>query len=445
MPIFSILFFLLNNLLIGQGNYSFIKLDDSLKIGSHLELMLENDSDLTARYVLDKISSNDRKVIYKKIYEVKYLDTIFINSVEPIPKNISYHMTSSLQKTNIGLQFDKKVKQLHQKYNFIQVPISYKLGLIAPNSVAGIISVQLHFENQFSAIIGLNQSENKPVLSGKIFMHLENIFKRAGSYEINWERIDSLTQKLDFSLFQPHLFSLGMGVRMNYSQEIVNALYSLIELENQLQFSTYYLPSLFLGISQGVTKPTLRGKQEGYGKVYYKSFSLSILSNKTNHRIHPTMGHKYKFQIDLGVQNQSKFMESDYEIKSFFPLKNSYFLMFGVMGKFLNSINSAIPRSRLFYFGGNSTLRGFPEKTFSSNNYQVTTLEIGHFSDSQLMGLLFFDIGTTIPNVLDFLKIGYGLGLTQYNKSSIISLYYGIPGNLSFNDGKLHIKWIARL
>ena len=448
MRIFSTLstyLFLSNSFLTGQDNYSITTFNDSLNIGSYLELLLENDLDLTTQYELDKISSNDGTVIYRKTYEEKYLDTIFIQSSVPLPKNISYHLTSSLQETNIGIQFDKKVKQLRQKYNFIQEPIYYKLGLIGPNSVAGILNIQPHFENQISAIMGLNQSENKPALSGKIFIHLENIFKNAGSYEINWDRIDSLTQKLDFSFYQPHIFSLKMGIRMNYSQEVFNALYSVTELENQLQFSTYYVPSLFIGISQGITRPTLIGKQEGYSKVYYKSFSLSILSDKTNHRIYPTMGYKYNLQIDLGIQNQSRFLESDYEIKYFFPAKNSFFAMLGLKGKFLNSINRTIPKSRLFYFGGNSTLRGYPEKSFISDNYQLTTLEVGHFSDSQLMGLIFFDVATTMPNTFDFFKIGYGVGVSQYNKNSIISVYFGVPGKFRMNNGKLHIKWIARL
>ena len=448
MRIFSTLstyLFLSSILLIGQDKYSITTFHDSLNIRSYLELMLENELDLTTQYKLDEILSNDGTVIYKKTHEEKYLDTIFIESAVPLPKNISYHLTSSLQKTNIDIQFDKKVKQLRQKYNFIQAPIDYKLGLIGPNSVVGILNIQPHFENQISAIVGLNQPENKPSLTGKVFIHLENIFENAGSYEINWDRIDSLTQKLDFSFYQPHIFKLNMGIRMNYSQEVFNALYSIAELENQLQFSTYYIPSLFLGISQGVSRPTLRGKQEGYSKVYYKSFSLSIQSDKTNHRIYPTMGYKYKLQIDLGIQNQSRFLESDYEIKSFFPAKSSFFVMLGVKGKFLNSNNRAIPKSRLFYFGGNSTLRGFPEKYFISNNYQVTTLEVGHFSDSQLMGLIFFDVATIMPNTFDFFKVGYGVGVSQYNKNSIISLYFGVPGNFSMGNGKLHIKWIARL
>ena len=123
MRIFSTLstyLFLSNIILIGQDKYSITTFHDSLNIGSYLELMLENELDLTTQYKLDEILSNDGTVIYKKTHEEKYLDTIFIESAVPLPKNISYHLTSSLQKTNIDIQFDKKVKQLRQKYNFIQ-------------------------------------------------------------------------------------------------------------------------------------------------------------------------------------------------------------------------------------------------------------------------------------------------------------------------------------
>ena len=56
----------------------------------------------------------------------------------------------------------------------------------------------------------------------------------------------------------------------------------------------------------------------------------------------------------------------------------------------------------------------------------------------------FIDIGSDRFNPIDNELIGYGIGISQVNKDSILRVEYAIPDK-SMDGAKLHIKLISRL
>ena len=89
-------------------------------------------------------------------------------------------------------------------------------------------------------------------------------------------------------------------------------------------------------------------------------------------------------------------------------------------------------------------MRGFQEQEFSSPQFQVASLEMGYQATGSVQTKLFIDIGSDRLNILATNWIGYGVGLSQVNKHSIIRVDYALS-NHSISKGKLHIKWISRL
>ena len=58
--------------------------------------------------------------------------------------------------------------------------------------------------------------------------------------------------------------------------------------------------------------------------------------------------------------------------------------------------------------------------------------------------IAFMDIGSDRLNYSDRRWFGYGIGISQLNKDSIINIEYGLSG-FSIDSGKLHLKWVSRL
>ena len=57
--------------------------------------------------------------------------------------------------------------------------------------------------------------------------------------------------------------------------------------------------------------------------------------------------------------------------------------------------------------------------------------------------MLFLDMGSHQLNSLSNYLYGYGLGLRQISRDSVINIEYALS-DLNLENGKLHIKWMTR-
>ena len=414
-------------------------------IGGSLDSVINEDPDLTVMLDLHRIIVSDKIIEYKKSYRVKYLDTLVVRSTEPLRQTVLQQITKPLARTAIGTGFDQQVQIMHQRYYFLNQPAQYQLGRIAWDRLGGMVQIQPTFENQFSGLMGMNKTGRLWNLTGEFNMHLENVLKTAGSYDLYWNRVDSLSQILKFEFIEPHPFGLGIGINWNYHHEVIQGLYTFMESQTRFQVYMPKFPLLRLGISKGKTIPTLNGEIQGYSLVSFRSFVISAGYDGTNHRLLPNKGYKYEFQLDGGEQNNTGFIEGQYQFTYYFPMTNKSFLGFKSNGKSIWSNRGQIPKSRLYYFGGASTLRGYREQQFFSANYQVSSFEFGYRPNPGWEGNLFIDYGTNFSGRIQHGRVGYGLGFAQVNRQAIIKIQYAVPGSLDFQNGKLHIKLISRL
>ena len=442
---FNILYAAIFGLLAAQPGPVAIRYLDSAAVSGSLDSLIHDDPDLTLMLDLHRIIVSDKKTEYKKSYRVKYLDTLVVRSTEPLRQAVLQQITKPLARIAIGAGFDQQVQTLHQRYYFLHQPVQYQFGLVAPDRLGGVVHIRPAFENQFSGILGMSRSGQIWNLTGEFDMHLENLLETAGSYDMYWKRVDSLSQILKFEFIEPHPFGLDFGINWNYHHEVIQGLYTFMENQTQFQVSMSVFPVLRLGFSVGKTLPTEKGRAQGYSEVSFRSFIVSAVHDETDHRFLPAKGYKYEFQLDGGKQNSAGFLEGQYQLANYFPMTNQSFLMFASQGKSIWSKEDKIPKTRFYYFGGASTLRGYREQQFFNTSYQVTTLELGYRPVPVWQGNLFIDYATTFPEPLHHSRLGYGLGFTQVSKQTIIKIQYAVPGSLDFQNGKLHINWISRL
>ena len=418
---------------------------NSKTISSNLDSLVNANNDLTFSLDLYRISVKEKKIEYEKFYDTKYLDTLVIKSSDQIEQNVLNQIKKPLSRISIGPIFDQRAKNIHHRYYFLQEPIKYKFGLISHERLGGLIQIRPTFQNQFSGLMGMNRLENTWNITGEFNIHFENLLKTAGAYDIYWKRVDSLSQVLKFEFIEPHPFGLPYGINYQYNHEVIRGLYTVIDNQTHLIISAPIFHILRLGISSGKTIPTIKGREQGYSMLSFRSLSLASNYDGTNHRILPSNGYKYLLQLDGGKQNNSGYLEGEYQLSIYLPIKNQSFLKFASQGKSIRTLKGSIPKTRFYYFGGESTLRGYNEQQFFSASYQVTSLELGYRPNPKWQASMFIDYATNIPEPSEINKVGYGIGFTQINSQTIIKVQYAVPGSLDFNNSKLHIKLISRL
>ena len=443
VQIFKLLFLIPIFIYCYNGEIITFSVNEVRNIDKVLSDNLSSDINPTAYFQLENISLQNKLVEYRKYYFRNYLDTLIIKSTKPLSMNFLNNIKKPFLILPVDNTFLKRSRRIHQRYEFLNRPPETKFGKIGENKFGCLMHIDPQFENYFSGILGLGKDDNRLNLNGEIDIHLENIFEHAGTYELYWKKIDSLSQKISLEISQPHLPILNLGIYWNFQHELFPKLYSLNIHEIRGQYYHSRLNNLGVGYTYSLTLPTSQGSFLGYSEVQAKSITL-VFNNKTlDSRVLPKKGFRYELKINRGIQNKSDFIENNLNFESYYPIHNQYNLKLSSKSRLIWS-NSSIPKSRYVFFGGSSTLRGYGENQFSSSDFQIISADIGFNKGDNFRSSIFFDQGFTLKQNPNFRKTSFGVGIIQINDKSIIKIQYGMPLNKSISDGKMHIKFISK-
>ena len=408
-----------------------------------LNQKIEDDQRLSISYQLHSFDIDKNEASYIKFDSMKKIDTVMIKHSGGISNEVLRQIFHSYETTNIGEKFNDIGNNLVSKYYFINKQPSYQLGIVN-DKLGAKVSFEPGFESSFSGMFGMNRLDNNWILTGELNLQMENYFKSAERGEFFWRRIDSLSQTIKIGAILPHPFGWRTGVDLDYQHEIFRGLYASVE--NRYLLSTYFplIGTTGFGYVTGKTTPTLIGKENGYEKTSYYAFSLFSKKENVNDRYLPTSGNILKINADGGLDGKTFFLNNGIKLLKIGPINRNIFykISYNATGILYKGAN--VPKSRYHRFGGSSTLRGYDEQYFSATQFQISSFELGYDTRRLMQLKCFVDIGSDKLNVFEKNWIGYGIGISQINEDFIINFEYGLSSN-SFEDGKLHLKWVTRL
>ena len=403
---------------------------------------LLQDEQLSLKYKLKSYDYFKNESVYEIINTDKMIDTLLINNDFKIKDKIINQIFMPVKKIGIGNGFEDFNKMIKARYYFINNEPAYKLGLI-DDKLGAMINLDLDFESNASGLIGINRTKNNWNINGELALHIENYFFNAESINLYWKGVDSLSQLVKIGLDLPHPFGINTGISLDYHHEVYKGMFSSIE--NKLLLKTF-LPifnSIGIGYTYGKIKPTEEGIDLGYDYVSYESFSINTKKNNTNSRFLPSFGNITEINVDGGLDRNMRFIKSSIFYKKIFPFYNQAFINFIINGKFILYQKNSIPKSRYFRYGGASSLRGYDEQQFQSPQYNVSSFELCYKPRDYIQVMLFLDMGSDQLSSLSNYLYGYGLGLRQISRDSVINIEYALS-DLNLENGKLHIKWMTR-
>ena len=112
------------------------------------------------------------------------------------------------------------------------------------------------------------------------------------------------------------------------------------------------------------------------------------------------------------------------------------------LSQYINTINDNIEISRQIIFGGVNSLRGFDDYQFISKSVSIQTLELHYNKIESFQMSSFLESGFSIDYKPE---LSYGVGFAKVTNKAFVKLEYALPITSSFDSGKIHIKWLARL
>ncbi len=331
--------------------------------------------------------------------------------------------------------------------------------------------------SQFDGIIGLLPNSNgQSIITGNIKIKLVNsIFKNADQIDINWQRVQPLTQDAKLSFSIPYIVGTPIGANYNFS--LFKKDTTFIDVQNQLGFSYYFsglnclqffykqknsnLISTY-GLSGITTLPN-------YADITTKAYGLGININQLNNINNPSKGWQIQANISVGNKNIQKNpkindiayknillnslqYQSDGNFDVFIPnfLRIKYnTIKFGLKYAFING-NTSLFKNELYRIGGLKTIRGFNEQSIYASAYAIPSLEYRFLYNENGYVMLFSDFAFynnySANTHIDDKLYSFGGGIQLETKAGLISIIYAVGSSFGqspdFRTGKIHTGFV---
>ena len=349
---------------------------------------------------------------------------------------------------------------------------------------------ELHFANEqceiildltdekasaFDGILGFlpNQSEpGKLLITGQVYLKIENLFRSGKRLELDWKKIDVQTQELGISYNHPAIFRLPLdfGISFDlYKQDTsfltrnfnINFLYNNYK-RGQLGVNYQNINSRLLGIPEIPDSVNLFIADY---KINY--YGLFYIYNSLDHPIFPSQGWKIVFNGDVGYKNviKNSAIDDDYytnippkslqwqstiSTDKYFSLAPRNVLVAKLSAGFMQSDQLFL--NDLFRLGGINSIRGFNEKFFYASKYVIGTLEYHYLFENESQLIAFFD-GSSLGFEINDRKysdqpFGVGAGISLSTKAGLLNIIFAMGKSndqpFGFRYSKIHVGYTNR-
>ena len=327
----------------------------------------------------------------------------------------------------------------------------------------------------FDVIIGFlpNQNEaGKLLVTGQVYLKLENLFRSGKRLELNWQRVNIQSQELDLAYDHPSLFRLPLdfGFAFNlYKQDttfLTRKLNLNIFYNNNAKgrIGINYRREVSRLLETDTTGITERPIYADYNLNYY---GLLYRYNSLDHIFFPTNGWEIGIDVDIGNKNiiKNAYIDDDFysgipdhglqwmtkfRINKYFNLRPRNIFLTRLSGGYMDGDQLFL--NDLFRLGGLNTIRGFNEMFFYASHYIIGTLEYRYLFENESQLVVFFDgsyLGFDINNdsYQDF-PVGVGAGISISTGAGLLNVIYAVgksndqPFNIRYS--KIHIGYTGR-
>ena len=422
---------------------------DSLVIHKTLDSLVRYKGSINMQYYLSSYNSQFKNITYHTSHISKKLDTVIIKSKVKIKPNYLGHIINNLSHLPFNDNFDNSLERERQKivnkYYFIRDNPKISMGTYNNNKLGMLINIQPEFNNFFSGLFGAAKSEqNEWSLNGEIDARFENIWGAMESIDFKWKNIDSINQYFNLKLERPHFLKTGLGIIGHYNYQLVNNFYTESQYKIEFELINRSFGSFFFGFNGGSINTTDYGEKQKYSATNYKAFTFMYRKNRLNRILLPDKGSSLIIEFDLGKDNNHDefYYRSKLNHIGLFKINNIINICLKSYTEYINTISGNIEISRQIIFGGVNSLRGFDDAQFISKSVSIQTLELHYNKIESFQMSSFLESGFSIGYKP---KLSYGIGFAKLTKKTFIKLEYALPMTSSFDSGKIHIKWLARL
>ena len=327
--------------------------------------------------------------------------------------------------------------------------------------------------SNFNGIVGLLPDDNGKInITGDVNIKLLNALHKGETIQLNWRKLQPLTQNLQTAFSYPFLLNSSFGVDTKFS--LYKRDTTFLNIEGKIGVQYYFNSDNTLAVFYLNKSSNLLSTQQfqfvttlpEFADMSNSSYGIEMKSIKLNYKYNPTKGYAGFLSFSAGTKTIRKnnnlnpvvyeginLKTAQFEIKSnldfYIPLKKRSTIKLGSKTGFI--FNENMFTNELFRIGGNITLRGFDEESIYNSSFAIGTIEY-RFLLEQNSNLFIFIDGAWYENRVkgNFITdtpLGTGVGINFSTKPGIFSISYALGSQKGspfiIKSAKIHFGFIS--
>ncbi|MCX7861632.1 MAG: hypothetical protein N2449_01395 [Bacteroidales bacterium] len=355
---------------------------------------------------------------------------------------------------------EKEIRQMDKwLYQIPFLKINRKTDIFFVNDKAKCrIYLEKNNANQFNGIVGIGTlPDNTVSISGDVHVVMNNLFKMADSWEVQWKKNEALSQQLHAQASLPYLFYQPIGVSGLFSIQKQDTTYVNFRYKAGLNIYTTGFNGLMLFYEQ--RKTFLIGRLASDIAPVTTRYAGILFNHKNTDRIWlPTKGYQLTATMAYGKKSlQKQWNDSVGLIISkndkpylitfngvcFIPILRWFTAKISAEGGIQQPVHF---RNELFRVGGSKSIRGFDEESFWAQKYGLSSLEGRFILDRNTQLFLFYDkmMYRSLNRTTDY-PWSVGAGAELNTTAGVFFISYALGSQLhqplDFKTAKIHFGY----
>ncbi len=426
-----------------------IEMLDAASVKDYLDSLIRNDNSINHIYTLASIKGTEPiNVTYTSNHELIEIDTILIRSNKEVKRQTYQSLLKSILNISSEKDIFQQIEHLKSSYKFMQNSIHFGYGKTKEGGLALVLDIVPEFQNNISGLFGTNRSDNGSwITNGEIELYLENIWSTASNSLFHWKRLDEKSEIVSFLHYEPTLWNLPFGLQFTFGKELRDKEYILHKRDFRVFSRPNRYGKWFFGSNSLTITPTSIGYSLGLFNHRSSSILLGVVNDQRNHRWIPTNGSYWDISVITGKQIENKIsnLRGEWSLNngSFWKINSflSYHINLYVKGVWVE--NGNIHKGQKIRYGGLNHLRGYRDDQFISSSVCIPSMEF--VSNIRKDIQLFAFMESAIQKEHLPYPLGFGMGIKQVSRNSIINATIGFGRGDPLSEAKLHIKFSSRL
>jgi hemolysin activation/secretion protein len=450
------------------------------KIEKSILSVYENNGYPFAKVFLDSVEIRD-SIFEAKLVAQKgkyyFIDSLIVKGDVKISSNYIEKVIQikTDQEFNQGTinDIDKRIDNLRFLSEIKPAEIEFK-----KDAVDLYLYLEKKKANRFNGIIGFlpeNEETGKLLITGELNLNLINSFGRGEEIILDWEKLESSTQKLNIGFSYPYVFKSNLGVDFAFGLYKKDSTYLSLNADVGLRLffgGLDYAKLYYRYKSSSKIGDNINGTSNNYADVNSNIIGGAYYVNRIDYLQNPRKGieinlfggvgfknlgnsQKLSDSLNIELDDRTIELESGLDLNIYFPIYNNFVFHFRNVSRYMNQFSDKDPayfENELFRFGGAKTLRGFDESIFFASIYSIQNIEIKYLFEKNSAFYVFWNgsyyYQDITQNVTEDFPWGFGIGLDFDTKAGIFSLSYALgkqfDNPFEIQSAKIHFGYISR-